>query len=179
MSLECSDGRFSGRVKRVPSAVPPPPTHSPIRPVSIYTTCLIPKFFQRQDGILLFNLKYLKLTYFDIFLGFLWLSIMKKKKKKDKKIIRITTGTLNQKFLDLPQPMLCSSTNQNQLTLLDKRHYGGKVSHPKVDLIANPSEFNRKIVDYHLVTISRVYCRSLKVALLPFEVKLRLSLLKK
>ena len=83
----------------------PPPPHSTIRPVSIYTTCLIPKFFQRQDGILLFNLKYLKLTYFDIFLGFLWLSIMKKK-KKDKKIIRITTGTLNQKFLDLP---LCSA----------------------------------------------------------------------
>ena len=69
--------------------LPPPAPHSPIRPirpVSIYTSCLIPKFFQRQDGILLFNLKYLKLTYFDIFLGFLWLSIMKKKKKKIKKL---------------------------------------------------------------------------------------------
>lgn len=53
------------------------------------------------------------------------------------------------------------------------------MSHPKVDLIANPSEFNHKIVDYHLATILRVYCRSLQVALLPCEVKLRLSLLKK
>ena len=79
----------------------PPPPHPPIRPVSIYTTCLIPKFFQRQDGILLFNFKYIKLTYFDMFLGFLWLSIMKTK-NDNKAIIRITIGTLNQKFLDLP-----------------------------------------------------------------------------
>ena len=101
-----------------------------------------------------------------------------------KKIIKMTIkelskSTTTQSKIPRSAPMLCSSTNQNQLTLLDKRHYGGKVSHPKVDLIANPSEFNHKIVDYHLAKISRVYCRSLLVALLPCEVKLRLSLLKK
>ena len=91
----------------------------------------------------------------------------------------LSKSTTTQSKIPRSAPMLCSSTNQNQLTLLDKRHYGGKVSHPKVDLIANPSEFNHKIVDYHLAKISRVYCRSLLVALLPCEVKLRLSLLKK
>ena len=107
------------------------------------------------------------------------LNYEKKKKKKKKKKNYQNHNWDPQSKIPRSAPMLCSSTNQNQLTLLDKRHYGGKVSHPKVDLIANPSEFNRKIVDYHLVTISRVYCRSLKVALLPCEVKLRLSLLKK
>ena len=50
----------------------------------------------------------------------------------------LSKSTTTQSKIPRSAPMLCSSTNQNQLTLLDKRHYGGKVSHPKVDLIANP-----------------------------------------
>ena len=134
----------------------PPPPHPPIRPVSIFTSCLIPKFFQRQDGILLFNFKYIKLTHFDMFLGFLWLSIMKTK-NDNKAIIRITIGTLNQKFLDLPLHSAHHPTKTSSHSQSDQRYYGGKVSHPcEVNINPLPPMGDKdRISPYNINTISR------------------------